>query len=331
MRLIRRATMKPSTTYLVTGVLGFIGSHVAQRLLAEGVAVCGVDSITDYYDVAIKHRRLAALQASPLFTFYHKDVAEEAAMASIWKAARPAVAIHLAAQAGVVHRAEQSAAYLHSNIEGFDTLLRQCAQWQTPLLYASSSSVYGATITLPYQERDSAIAPLNLYARSKLHNERTAALYREALGLPCVGLRLFSVYGEDMRPDLVIHKFVHALAMGMPITLFGDEGVARDFTYVGDVVRVICDLAARLQQGALSLAPIYNVGHCAPVSVQTLLSTLEGVLEKKAVEVRYAPLREGEMQVTYADTMLLKATLGYTPSTPLAEGLRRYWAWWQKQ
>ena len=317
--------MERSTTYLVTGALGFIGSHVAQRLLAEGVAVCGVDAITDYYDVAIKHRRLATLQASPLFSFYHQDVAEEAAMASVWKAARPAAVIHLAAQAGVVHRAEQSAAYLHSNIEGFNTLLRQCAQWQTPLLYASSSSVYGATTTLPYQERDPALAPLNLYARSKLHNERTAALYRE------VGLRLFSVYGEDMRPDLVIHKFVHALVMGTPITLFGDEGVARDFTYVGDVVRVICDLAARLQQGASPLAPIYNVGHCVPVSVQTLLSTLEGVLEKKAVEVRYAPLREGEMRVTYADTTLLQATLGYTPSTPLVEGLRRYWAWWQGQ
>lgn len=316
-----------TTCYLVTGVAGFIGFYVARQLLDQGQLVVGVDSLTDYYDVAIKKDRLSRLILYESFSFYRLDVTDWKAMHRLCYAHKPTIVIHLAAQPGVVVSDDRKADYIHSNVWGFECVARLSAIMQIPLIYASSSSVYGCCKNVPFRETEKDLKPLSLYAQTKIHNEVLAKFYREYLGLKAVGLRFFSIYGEDMRPDLVISKFTRALLSDIPIVLYGDDDTSRDFTYIGDLVTVILLIAEKLLQG-IEMSLVYNVGNQAPVRIVDLLCMLEGKLSCTAI-VQRLPLRDGEVESTFADLSLLQQDLSYVPNTAIDEGLDRYLQWYK--
>lgn len=326
MTAINKEKSKNNRCILITGVAGFIGSHLAHSLLEDKVAVVGVDSLSDYYPIEIKLRRLASLQCFQSFVYYHACVSESKSLTKILETHTPTLVIHLAAQAGVVAEEHLTPSYIESNVYGAEVVMRLCARLGIPLIYASSSSVYGDCSNVPFLESEATLSPKSLYAATKLYNEQVASFYAKHLNLKAVGLRFFSIYGEDMRPDMAISLFTSAIYHGKPITLYGNNATARDFTYIKDLVCVIKQITQKLHEGE-TLAPIYNIGNQSPVPIERVVRILEKLLNKTS-KITHSPLRLGEAQLTYSDSSLLYRDLAIRPTTTIEEGLKCYVKWY---
>ena len=327
---------------LVTGSAGFIGYHLANALLDRGVEVVGLDVVNDYYDPGLKEARLARLERRDGYRHERVDLADAEAMRRVFDDARPERVAHLAAQAGVRYSLENPGAYVQSNLVGFANLLEGCRHGDVEhLVYASSSSVYGANTTMPFSVRQSVDHPLSLYAASKKANELMAHTYAHLYGLPTTGLRFFTVYGPWGRPDMAYFLFTRAILAGEPIDVFNQGRMRRDFTYVGDVVEAIVRLLEVVPTGdpawssdapdpGSSHAPwrVYNIGNHTPVELMTMIETLERALGREAKK-NYLPMQPGDVPATYADVAALQEVVGFAPDTPLEEGLQRFVEWYR--
>ncbi len=322
-------------TVMITGAAGFIGFHVAKRLLDEQMDVVGVDNLNAYYDPQLKEARLAQLQTRRHFSFCKADIADQAAMSEIFTTYRPQVVIHLAAQAGVRYSLEHPHAYIHSNLSGFLTILEGCRHVGVEhLLYASSSSVYGANKHVPFSESDVVDHPISLYAATKKSNECMAHAYSHLFRIPTTGLRLFTVYGPWGRPDMALFSFTKAIRNEEPIRVFNFGNMIRDFTFVSDVVEAIYRLLDKIPKpvshpSTSSTAParIYNIGNHQPVNLLTFIEVLEEKLGKKAIK-EYLPMQAGDVPITYAKTDQLAAVIDYRPNTPIEEGISAFVEWY---
>lgn len=328
--------------YLVTGAAGFIGSSVADRLLRRGDEVVGVDNLNDYYDVQLKRDRLARLQAQGAFSFRQLDVSDRQAMEAVFAAQQFDAVIHLAAQAGVRYSIENPHAYIDSNLVGFCNVLEGCRHTNVKhLVYASSSSVYGANTKLPFSEHDSVDHPLSLYAATKKANELMAHCYSHLYQLPTTGLRFFTVYGPWGRPDMALFMFTRHILDGSPIQVFNHGKMRRDFTYVDDIVEGIIRVADSPAQSnsewsgtapdpATSSAPyrVFNIGNSQPVELMRYIEVLQEALGKKAV-LEFLPMQSGDVPATAADTSSLERAVGFRPNTSIEEGIRRFVAWYE--
>lgn len=327
---------------LVTGVAGFIGMFVAQRLLARGDRVVGIDNLNDYYDPALKADRLAHLNGSAAFAFHKLDLADRDGMAALFSRERFDGVVHLGAQAGVRYSLTNPMAYVDSNLIGFANVLEGCRQHGVAhLVYASSSSVYGGNAKLPYAEADAVDHPVSLYAATKKANEAMAHSYSHLYGLPTTGLRFFTVYGPWGRPDMAPFLFADAMLAGRPIKVYNHGQMTRDFTYVDDIVegvlRVLDKPAtanphydASAPDPASSGAPwrVFNIGNNTPVPLLDFIDTMERALGVTAVR-EMLPLQPGDVLATHADTSALDAWVGFSPSTPLAVGVQRFTDWFK--
>jgi len=317
------------TSTIVTGCAGFIGFHTALRLLREGHRVSGLDNLNDYYELSLKRARLALLEREPGFSFVQADVADAPALERLLDAARPEGVVHLAAQVGVRNSVRNPRAYTESNLVGFFNVLDGCARRGVRhLVYASSSSVYGANTKVPFSESDGVDHPVSYYAATKKANELMAHAYSHLNRLPTSGLRFFTVYGPWGRPDMAPILFGRAILRGEPIALFNHGQMRRDFTYVDDVVEAIVRVLGRPPDGAGGAAPyrVLNVGNSSPVELEDFVATLERHLGRKA-ERTYLPMQPGDVPATWADTAQVEAVTGFAPRTPLDEGLRRMAEW----
>jgi UDP-glucuronate 4-epimerase len=316
---------------LVTGSAGFIGFHVARRLLAEGHAVVGLDSINDYYDPALKHARLDLLRSEPRFSFEQANLADRPTVGALFARYRFDRVIHLAAQAGVRYSLDHPHAYADANLEGFLNVLEGCRHnGCRHLVYASSSSVYGANSKLPFSVDDRADHPVSLYAATKRANELMAHSYSHLYRLPTTGLRFFTIYGPWGRPDMAIFLFTRAIIEGAPIRLFNHGKMRRDFTYIDDVTRVVMRLVDNIPDGGSDAAParLYNIGNHKPEEVMDVVAILERELGRKAIK-EMLPMQPGEVPATYADIGDLMRDVGFRPDTPIAHGIREFVAWFR--
>ena len=330
-----------ASTVIVTGAGGFIGFHTASALLGRGVQVVGVDNVNAYYSTKLKRDRLARLDAHSGFVFQELDISRAAAMRQLVAAERPACVIHLAAQAGVRWSIEHPFDYVDSNLTGFLSILEACRHAAVPnLIYASSSSVYGANTTLPFRASDNVDHPISLYAATKKANEAMAHAYSHLYGLPTTGLRFFTVYGPWGRPDMAMWKFADAICAGKPIQLYNCGKMQRDFTFVSDIVEAIVRLTdvpaapnpewtASHPDPATSSAPwrIFNIGNHSPVQVSYVVDLLEQHLGRKA-ERQYVDIQPGDVPATYADVEPLTEATGFAPATPIEEGVRLFAEWY---
>ena len=328
---------------LVTGAAGFIGFHVAQRLLSSGRDVVGLDSVNDYYDPALKRARLDVLTRQSKFTFVQSDLADREATKSLFAKHRFPAVIHLAAQAGVRYSLENPHAYSDANIEGFLNVLEGCRHHGCGhLLFASSSSVYGANTKLPFSVRDNVDHPISLYAASKKANELMAHAYSHLYRIPATGLRFFTVYGPWGRPDMAMFIFAKAILEGKPIRLFNHGNMRRDFTYVDDVVEAIARLIDHPPQGnpawsganpdpASSAAPwkIYNIGNNRPEELMHVVALLEKEFGRPAIK-EMLPMQPGDVPATYADIEDLARDVGFRPATSIEDGIARFSKWFRE-
>lgn len=326
---------------LVTGTAGFIGSALTLRLLERGDLLIGIDNHNDYYDPAIKEARLARFNNHPNYTHLRMDLADRQAIEDCFSTHKPERVVNLAAQAGVRYSIENPLAYINSNIVGFAHILEGCRHHGIEhLVYASSSSVYGANTTMPFSIHQNVDHPLSLYAASKKSNELMAHTYSHLYKLPTTGLRFFTVYGPWGRPDMALFKFTKAIIAGEPIQVFNYGKHRRDFTYVDDIVEGVIRIldrpaASNLQwSGAqpdpgTSPAPwrVYNIGNNSPVELMNYIAAIEKALGKKA-QVQYLPLQDGDVPNTYADVDDLVAQFNYKPSTPVEAGIARFVDWY---
>jgi UDP-glucuronate 4-epimerase len=327
---------------LVTGAAGFIGFHLTRRLLENGCSVVGVDNLSPYYDPNLKKARLAQLGSAKGFRFVEGDISDRTGMDALFRANSFPYVVHLAAQVGVRHSLRNPHAYADSNLVGFVNILESCRHHGCRhLLYASTSSVYGANTKLPYSVHDNADHPLNLYAATKKANELMAHAYSHLFALPATGLRFFTVYGPWGRPDMAIGIFTSAILKGEPIKLFNHGRMSRDFTYVDDIVEAVARLIDLSPTGApgasgekpdpaSSSAPwrIYNIGNTQPVELTRLVAILEKELGRTAKKEMLG-LQAGDALVTCADIGDLVGEIAFRPSTPLEEGIRRFVAWFR--
>jgi UDP-glucuronate 4-epimerase len=327
---------------LVTGAAGFIGFHLASRAGAAGFRVVGLDSINDYYDPRLKEARLAVLSKNPGFAFRQVDLADREAVDAVFDDVRPTHVVNLAAQAGVQYSKVNPYAYGHSNLTGFLNVLEACRRHEVRhLVYASSSSVYGANTTMPFSVHQSVDHPLSLYAATKKANEMMAHAYSNTYGLATTGLRFFTVYGPWGRPDMAMWIFSKAILAGDPITLFNNGKMRRDFTYVDDIVEGIFRLIPKPAAAdpswsgvrpdpATSQVPyrLYNIGNNNPVELEHLISVLEHHLGREAIR-NYAPLQVGDVPETYADVDDLARGVGFSPSTSIEDGVGRFVHWYR--
>jgi UDP-glucuronate 4-epimerase len=328
---------------LVTGAAGFIGFHVAKRLLGMGREVVGLDNLNDYYDPKLKQNRLAILREHGGFRFEMLDLANRAGMAKLFARARFPYVVHLAAQAGVRYSLGNPHAYVDSNLTGFVNLLEGARHGGCRhLLYASSSSVYGANTKLPFSTADNVDHPISLYAATKKANELMAHTYAELFGIPMTGLRFFTVYGPWGRPDMAMWLFATSIICGEPIRLFNHGRMRRDFTYVDDIVEAIVRLVPQVPAGdpnwsgnqpnpATSCAPwrVYNIGNSSPVELMEVVRLLEVAIGKEAVK-QFEPMQPGDVPATYADVDDLVAMVGFQPRTSIEEGVNRFIAWYRE-
>jgi UDP-glucuronate 4-epimerase len=318
----------PTMKILITGCAGFIGMHVAERLLARGDEVVGIDCLNDYYDVALKEARLARLQPHAGFRFLRADVAERDIMAGLFAREKPAAVIHLAAQAGVRYSLVNPLAYADSNLLGFVNVLEGCRQTGVGhLVYASSSSVYGGNSKLPFAETDNVDHPVSLYAATKKANELMAYSYSHLYAIPSTGLRFFTVYGPWGRPDMAYFSFTEAILAGRSIDVFNHGRMMRDFTYIDDIAEGVLRVLDRPPVGEPPHA-LYNIGNHEPVALLEFIETLERALGREAVK-RLLPMQPGDVPATYADISALRAATGFAPTTPLADGIGRFVAWYR--
>ncbi|BAC89009.1 NAD-dependent epimerase [Gloeobacter violaceus] len=315
---------------LITGVAGFIGYHLAARLLQEGSKVYGIDNLNSYYDVRLKEARLARLVPHPQFTFRHLDIARRPAMFELFESESFDCVVHLAAQAGVRYSLKNPFAYVDSNLSGFVNLLECCrTSGIGHLVYASSSSVYGANTKAPFSVSDNVDHPVSLYAATKKANELMAHAYSHLYALPTTGLRFFTVYGPWGRPDMAYFKFVQAIEAGKPIDVYNHGHMQRDFTYIDDIVEGIVRLLPRVPTHA-GAAPyrIYNIGNHQPVSLIEFIEVIEQALGKRAVK-NLLPMQPGDVPATCADVDDLMREVGFKPSTPLTVGIERFVCWYR--
>ena len=314
---------------LVTGAAGFIGMHAAARLLDAGVRVTGVDNLDPYYDVALKEARLARLEGRPGFAFVRADLAAADATAALFRAGAFTQVLHLAAQPGVRYSLVNPEAYLRNNVVAFGHVLEGCRHGRVAhLVYASSSSVYGANHALPYSEDQNVDHPLSLYAATKKSNELMAHSYSHLYALPTTGLRFFTVYGPWGRPDMSPSLFARAILDGTPIRIFNEGRMRRDFTYVDDIVEGTLRALERPPAGPAAPYAIYNIGNHEAVELETFIATLEAALGRSAIR-EYLPMQPGDVPATYAAIDRLAAATGFAPHTPLADGLARFVAWFR--
>jgi len=327
---------------LVTGAAGFIGMHIALRLLARGDQVVGLDNLNDYYDVSLKQSRLQRLTQHAGFRFVKLDVADRDGMSALFRAEKFDRVIHLAAQAGVRYSLKNPLAYIDSNIVGFANILEGCRHNQVQhLVYASSSNVYGGNTKMPFSEHDSVDHPVSLYAATKKANELMAHTYSHLYGLPTTGLRFFTVYGPWGRPDMALFLFTKAILEGRAIDVFNHGNMQRDFTYIDDIVEGVLrvlDRTALAQPGydanladpATSSAPyrVFNIGNNKPVPLLDFIACIEEALGKKG-EKNLLPMQDGDVPATYANTDALNAWVGFMPGTSVPEGVGRFVAWYR--
>ncbi|HEV3010834.1 MAG TPA: NAD-dependent epimerase [Burkholderiales bacterium] len=308
---------------LVTGAAGFIGMHCAKRLLERGDEVLGIDNLSPYYSVQLKQDRLAQLK-HPKFSFGELDIAHADALSKTFEKYKPQAVLHLAAQPGVRYSLENPGAYIQTNLVGFANLL-ECCRRNLPqhLVFASSSSVYGANTGLPWSESQNVDHPVSLYAATKKSNELLAHAYSHLYGLPATGLRYFTVYGPWGRPDMSPMLFAGAIVQGKPIQVFNHGDMQRDFTYIDDVV----EGTLRVLDRPVSYA-IYNIGNHQPVKLLDYIAALERAFGGKA-KLEMKPMQPGDVKATYADTRALEKAVGFAPSTPLETGLARFAEWFQ--
>ena len=328
---------------LVTGAAGFIGMHVAQRLLVEGYDVVGIDNLNAYYDPALKAARTAELQRFSNFRFEKVNIADRASMMRLFETQRFPNVIHLAAQAGVRHSLTDPYAYAEANFIGFLNVLEGCRhQGSRHLLYASSSSVYGANTRMPFRASDNADHPLNLYGATKKANELMAHAYSHLFAVPATGLRFFTVYGPWGRPDMAMWLFSDAILHGRPIKLFNNGRMRRDFTFIDDVVEAVVRLVPRPPSSnraysgeepdpATSQAPwrVYNIGNSSPIEVLEVVRLIEQATGRTA-KAELLPMQPGDVPETYADVTDLEQAVGFRPSTPIADGIARFVDWFRR-
>jgi UDP-glucuronate 4-epimerase len=326
--------------YLVTGCAGFIGMSASLRLLGAGHEVVGVDNVNDYYDVRLKEARLGELAKHERFSFERFDLSDRALLEGLFLRHRFDRVLHLAAQAGVRYSLTNPQAYVASNLVAFLNMLECCRHNKVPhLTYASSSSVYGANAKLPFSTSDPVDHPVSLYAATKRANELMAHSYSHLFDLPTTGLRFFTVYGPWGRPDMSMALFTSAIVEGRPINVFNHGNMLRDFTYVDDIVEGVVRVMEKVPTGstptpasyddpARSAAPfrVFNIGNSDPVPLMDMIGLIEAAVGKKAI-FNHMPMQAGDVAATAADTEDLFASVGFKPSTPLAEGIRRYVAW----
>jgi UDP-glucuronate 4-epimerase len=325
-------TKNSENKYLITGAAGFIGFHLAKRLLAKGFPVVGFDNLNDYYDVSLKEARLALLCEYDGFTFVKGDLADKDAVFTVFEEHLPSVAVNLAAQAGVRYSLENPAAYISSNINGFFHMLEACRQYPVHhLVYASSSSVYGHNEKVPFSVDDPVDHPVSLYAATKKSNELMAYTYSYLYQIPTTGLRFFTVYGPWGRPDMAAFIFTESILRDEPIKVFNNGDLYRDFTYVDDIVEGIVNVAAAPpapdERGAHY--KLYNIGNSQPVCLRRFIEILEGLLGKTAM-TEYLPMQLGDVYQTYADVTDLERDFGFKPQTDLEEGLRHFVEWYKE-
>jgi UDP-glucuronate 4-epimerase len=324
-------------TYLVTGVAGFIGMYLAKHLLSEGCKVVGVDNLNNYYDVELKKSRLEILETYDKFTFIKEDISNKEAIERIFKSYKPQIVINLAAQAGVRYSIENPDVYIQSNIIGFYNILEACRYYPVDhLVYASSSSVYGANKKVPFEESDFVDNPVSLYAATKKSNELMAHTYSHLYKIPSTGLRFFTVYGPMGRPDMAYFGFANKYFAGEPIRIFNngdfENDLYRDFTYIDDIVEGIVRLLSNPPQGQVQ-HKVYNIGNNNPEKLMVFINTLEKALSnslgrKVEFEKIYEPIKPGDVPATYASTKELQDAVGFKPQTPIEVGLQKFADWY---
>ncbi len=327
---------------LVTGAAGFIGYHLADRLLAEGRRVVGLDNLNDYYDPALKRTRIDRLDASDGFTFARIDLADRRRMEALFATHAFGTVVHLAAQAGVRYSIDNPHSYVDSNLVGFLHVLEGCRHTGVGhLVYASSSSVYGANTSMPFSVHDNVDHPMSLYAATKKANELMAHAYSNLYDLPTTGLRFFTVYGPWGRPDMALFKFTRQILGGEPIDVFNYGNHRRDFTYIDDIVEGVVRVLAKTPEPdpgwagdepdpGTSRAPwrVYNIGNSRPVELMRYIEVIEECLGRTA-EKNMLPMQPGDVPDTCADVAALSEDVGYKPSTPVEEGVRRFVEWYR--
>ena len=318
-------------TVLVTGAAGFVGSFVAARLAAMGHKVVGCDNFNDYYTPQLKHDRVQALLVPAGVDCLTVELADTAQVAALFDQVKPTLVVHLAAQAGVRYSIDNPAAYIQSNLVGFGNMLEACRQHQVQhLLYASSSSVYGQNAKVPFSESDRVDHPVSLYAATKKSNELMAHSYSHLFKLPTTGLRFFTVYGPWGRPDMAYFSFTQKMLKGEPIPVFAEGKLTRDFTYIDDIVEGVVRLLFKPTPATGTAAPhaVFNIGNHQPVTVLEFIKTIEKVSGVTA-QMNFLPMQPGDVPATYADTDRLRDWVGFSPSTPLEDGLARFSAWYR--
>ena len=336
------ATGSNDRPILLTGVAGFIGFHVARRLLDGGRAVVGIDNLSPYYDVTLKEARLRQLEGLQGFRFDRIDLADRDGMTRLFDDAQPGDVIHLAAQAGVRHSLTHPHSYIDANLVGFTNVLEGCRHGDVHhLVFASSSSVYGANTNMPFSVHRGVDHPLSLYAATKRANELMAHTYAHLYRLPCTGLRFFTVYGPWGRPDMAMFKFAKAILSGEPIDVYNNGRMRRAFTYIDDIVEGVIRLldhrpepdagwSADQPDPATSSAPfrLYNIGNDRPEDLMHVIGLLEQALGRPA-DKRMLPMQPGDVPATHADIGDLAAAVGFTPATPIETGVNRFVAWYR--
>lgn len=327
---------------LVTGAAGFIGFHLTQRLCAMGHEVLGIDNMNDYYDVSLKQDRLAELQKHNSFSFIEAGIEDDAAIEKAFADFKPDIVANMAAQAGVRYSIENPRIYIQSNLNGFINILEGCRHNDVKhLVYASSSSVYGANTKVPFEVSDSVDHPVSLYAATKKSNELMAHSYAHLYGLPCTGLRFFTVYGPWGRPDMAYFKFANKMRNGESIDVYNNGDMMRDFTYIDDIIEGVVRLLdhkaepnpewkADTPEISTSNAPyrIYNIGNNNPVKLMDMIEYLEEALDKKA-KINMKPMQPGDVYQTYADIDAIQEAVGFKPTTNLKEGLAKFAEWYR--
>lgn len=329
------ATYKPFDTskkILITGAAGFIGFHLAKRLLDLGTTVLGLDNLNDYYDVSLKESRLRILKDYPCFTFVKGDLADADTVNKQFKMFQPDIVVNLAAQAGVRYSIDHPRSYIDSNIIGFFNILEACRHHPVEhLLFASSSSVYGNQQKTPFSTSDNVDYPISLYAATKKSDELMAYTYSHLYGIPATGLRFFTVYGPYGRPDMAYFKFANKIRKGEPIQIYNHGDMYRDFTYVDDIVtgieHMLCNPPKANELG--DLYKVYNIGNHKPEQLMHFIEVLEQALGQKA-EKEYLPMQPGDVYQTYADVTDLQKDFDFKPETTIEEGLGKFAVWYKK-
>lgn len=327
-----------SKKYLITGAAGFIGFFLSKKLLEQGAEVVGFDNVNDYYDVRLKDERLKILNAFDKFTFIKGDLADKVAVCKVFEEKKPEIVVNLAAQAGVRYSIENPGVYIESNLIGFFNILEACRNWPVEhLLYASSSSVYGANKKVPFSTDDKVDNPVSLYAATKKSNELMAHCYSKLYGIPSTGLRFFTVYGPMGRPDMAYFSFTQKILKGEAIKIFNNGDMYRDFTYVDDIVQgienMLCNPPEPNDDGVRY--KVYNIGNNQPEKLMDYIACLEKALSKVygreiVAKKEFLPMQPGDVPRTYADVSDLMADFDFKPSTPVQEGLDKFAIWYKE-